>query len=127
MFGLVTGRHNTSDTFEQNDSEHESNTSPSGLMKLDWNITDDHLLEFTGIYNKETLDRTHYDSVNPYSREHDLFAYDYEQKSGGTVLIGKYTGYLTDSLTLSAQYGYLQVRQPVHPGRPAGRRLPDRL
>ncbi|KGQ17812.1 Oar protein [Lysobacter dokdonensis DS-58] len=124
MFGLVTGRHNTSDTFEQNDSEHESNTSPSGLLKIDWNITDDHLLEFTGIYNKETLDRTHYDSATPYSRSHDLFAYDYEQKSGGTVMIGKYTGYLTDSLTLSAQYGDLKYDNPYIPGGLPGEDCP---
>jgi hypothetical protein len=62
MFGLVTGRKNTLDTFDQSSSEYESNTSPQGLLKLDWNITDDHLLEFTGIYNKETLDRDHYDT-----------------------------------------------------------------
>ena len=92
MFGLVTGRHNTKNTFDQNSSETESNTSPSGMLKLDWNITDDHLLEFTGIYNKETLDRDHYDNINEFSRNHDLFAYDYEVKSGGRVLIGKYTG-----------------------------------
>ena len=124
MFGLVTGRHNTKNTFDQNSSETESNTSPSGMLKLDWNITDDHLLEFTGIYNKETLDRTHYDSATPYSRNNDLFAYDYEQKSGGSVLIGKYTGYLTDSLTLSAQYGDLKYDNPYIPGGLPGEDCP---
>ena len=124
MFGLVTGRKNTLDTFDQSSSEYESNTSPQGLLKLDWNITDDHLLEFTGIYNKETLDRDHYDNINEFSRNHDLFAYDYEVKSGGRVLIGKYTGYLTDSLTLSAQYGDLKYDNPYIPGGLPGEDCP---
>ena len=34
-------------------SEHREYNDPSGLIKLDWNITDDHIFELTGIWNKD--------------------------------------------------------------------------
>jgi hypothetical protein len=124
MFGIVNGRKNTNDDFDASSSEHESNTSPQALLKLDWNITDNHLLEFTGLYNRQTLKRDHYDNLTSFSRTHDQFAYDYEQKSGGTMWIGKYTGYLTDNFTLSGQYGDLKYDNPYVPGGLPGEDCP---
>lgn len=78
---------------------------PRWLAKIDWRITDNHALEFTGISDvtKET------DVYHGYS--YATGAVDYSRKSGyyyedgGELYIGKYTGYLTDSLTLTALYG----------------------
>lgn len=125
MFGLVTGRKNTLADFEQSASEYESNTSPQGMLKVDWNITDNHLVEFTGIHNKETIDVDHYTNAAPYSTTHDAFAYDYERKSGGRVLIGKYTGY--GCLHRLGAIRRPPIRQRAYPRRSAGRRLPDGL
>lgn len=82
---------------------------PRWLAKLDWHLTDHHLLEFTGV-----SDVTRYDA--------GYYAFDYGDFSHGDVqnggvatrddarlYIGKYTGYLTDTLTLSALYGRQKI------------------
>lgn len=82
-----------------------ANRRPSWYAKVDWNITDDHLLEVTGASSR-------------YITRGDYANYDYDErrigsargkantlKTGGDLWTAKYTGYLTDRLTLSAQYG----------------------
>lgn len=61
--------------------------------KLDWYITDNHLLEYTGFSDKNyTVDRLENGATT-------------ELRRGGRNDILKYTGYLTDTFTLSALYG----------------------
>ncbi len=82
---------------------------PRWTAKIDWNITDNHVIELTGV-----SDVTKYDA--------EYYAFDYSDFSHGDVqtggigtkedaklYIGKYTGYLTDNLTLSALYGQQKV------------------
>lgn len=89
---------------------------PSWYAKLDWNITDRHLLELTGASSR-------------YVTRGSYFNYDYDArqvgtargsanmlKTGGSLWTAKYTGYLTDRLTLSAQYG--QQRTDDYQGTP---------
>ncbi len=110
FFGMVEGRRETIDTFDEQDSQNTSNTSPQGLVKLDWYITDDHLVEFTGIENtsKVKYKSYHYADGEYNVGRHGEKTADYEIENGGEVGILKYTGYWTDSFTLSAQYGYLR-------------------
>jgi len=109
FFGLVEGRRDTWDTYNQFTSEYRKNDSPGGLIKLDWNITDNHILEFTGIYNKSKDEITNYDNIDgaAYTGSHGTVASNSFVENGGEVYIAKYTGYLTDTFTLSAQAGYL--------------------
>ncbi len=82
------------------------------LTKIDWNITDNHSLEFTGIGDNTAA-------------TNDVYSYDYNtgkrgnyrgredlknvstagSSPGGNVYIGRYAGYLTDNLTVNALYG----------------------
>ena len=89
---------------------------PKWYAKLDWNINDSNILEITGASNKQSYDA-------------DLYRYDFANlaqgkfashadgtKNGGDLWSGKYTGYLTDSLTLTALYGKMRTtafQQPV--------------
>jgi len=89
---------------------------PKWYAKLDWNINDSNILELTGASNKR-------------SYQGNLYRYDFQNmvpgrlvshadstKNGGDMWTGKYTGYLTESLTLTAQYGKMKTRafqQPV--------------
>jgi hypothetical protein len=82
------------------------------LAKIDWNITDSHILEFTGIgdtqrvdtdiysFDYDTLSRTNFKGT-----EHQKNIGIANSSPGGTAYIGKYTGYITESLTVSALYG----------------------
>jgi len=83
------------------------------LAKIDWNITDDHHIEVTsfGDVNKTTEDyysfdyatRSHGNTVNYNATYQDQA--NLTPAVGGQVAMIKYTGNLTDSLTLTALYG----------------------
>lgn len=107
FYTLIEGQSNSFDTFNRDDSNHQTNTKPHALVKLDWNITDSHILEFTGVSHRDYTLQKNYISDTPYNTVHDVHATDYTVQNGGELYLGKYTGYLTDSLTLSAQAGQL--------------------
>ncbi|WNL46328.1 TonB-dependent receptor [Dyella sp. BiH032] len=92
---------------------NEDSKATKWLAKIDWNITDNHLLELTGLSDKNNTTK-------------QVYAYDYNtfqatrylgsdktknfdsgpgSQPGGDVYIGKYTGYITDNLTVNALYG----------------------
>jgi len=98
--------------------EHRDRDVPKIYGKLDWNINDDHLLEFT--YAREKIDQSgvFYDYDFATGTEGDLLSIvptPLEQNSEYKVL--QYTGYLSDSLTLSAVYGQSEfTNRQVNPG-----------
>ena len=109
FFALLSGQKDTSDTYGYQTSRHTSDTTPNGMVKLDWNINDSNLLEFTAIDNKDTTHYRDYSYANgeTFGRTHGDLDATYDVDSGGRVYIGKYTGYLTDNLTLSLESGRL--------------------
>jgi len=110
IFGLIEGRNNSRDTYWENHSEHWDSDRPTGLVKLDWNITDNHMLELTAITNREERDYVQYRNPSGvyYTGKHGSVFDTYTMEYGGEIYIGKYTGYLTDNFTISGQYGYLK-------------------
>lgn len=83
--------------------------TPRWMAKLDWYLTDNHLLEFTAISDieKETVDYfpyTYEAGTNNTERGFEKTG-GYYYEDGGDLHIAKYTGYLTDNLTLTALYG----------------------
>ncbi|MGY3229050.1 hypothetical protein ACVWWJ_000534 [Luteibacter sp. HA06] len=105
--GDYTGPNTTSD------DEHDVAKTKRWLTKLDWNITDNNILEFTGIGDTETNDQ----SISAYSYDTgrgDYLGHVYTKNyngtqtnatPGGNTYIGHYTGYITDDLTVNAMYG----------------------
>jgi len=92
-----------------------SSDDPKVYAKINWNITDNHLLEATYVAEK-------------YKEDGSTYAFDWDSYSYGDYLIPatgtqsntefsilKYTGYLTDSLTLSATYGQSRNRYNTDP------------
>ena len=69
---------------------------------MDWNITDNHQVELTAINDTtEYTPRLSGFSYNGKVRNHvDVGGFD--RKDESRLYIGKYTGYLTDNLTLTA-------------------------
>lgn len=99
----VSTRSNTGSGYQKRDYE-----VPRWLAKLDWYITDNHLLELTGVGDttKQTMSAYEYNYTgsnifNPGNTKNAGYYYE----DGGKLYIGKYTGYLTDNLTLTALYG----------------------
>lgn len=72
--------------------------------KIDWYITEDHILEVTAWDNTSNLE-TEQNLYDPDSLRIGEDQGDYTLERGGSSFSVKYTGILTDDLTISALYG----------------------
>lgn len=90
-------------------------SDPKLYAKLNWNITDNHLLEYTYVSEK-------------YKQTGGLYDFDWDSYSFGNYRnpatettsntefsVLKYTGYLTDNLTLNGTYGRSRNRYNTSP------------
>ncbi|NKZ40233.1 TonB-dependent receptor [Oleiagrimonas citrea] len=84
------------------------------LAKINWNITDSNLFEFTALGDTTKTNRTVYSYDYSTMTEGPLLGTEYLKNydilgagasPGGSMYIAKYTGYLTDNLTVTANYG----------------------
>ncbi len=85
-----------------------SQKRPNWLLKLDWNINDNNILEFTALSDTRKTDTDYYSTsfdVNGSPVRGSFLGTDFA-KTGGDFYILKYTGYLTDTFTLSALAGH---------------------
>ncbi|MCE4539161.1 TonB-dependent receptor [Pelomonas sp. P7] len=125
VFALAEGRHDTEDRFRESTSTYQLENKPKGLLKLDWAITDNHSLEYTGITNKKKTTLTDYANAASYSTTHDGAGANSVQTEGADVNILKYTGSLTQDLTVSAMVGRVRNQQLTTTGaRLAGQDCP---
>jgi hypothetical protein len=115
VFGLIEGKRNQRDSFSGASANGQYSTrtkeeTPNGMIKLDWQISDDHRLEFTGISNKRREDVTKWTNeefMDRYTSKRMGKPTVYSFDTGGDTEMLKYTGYITDSLTVTAQIGRL--------------------
>ncbi|MFL5477811.1 MAG: carboxypeptidase regulatory-like domain-containing protein, partial [Gemmatimonadaceae bacterium] len=94
---------------------------PRWLTKLDWNINDNNIVEFTAISDvtRQRVDYfpfTYRAGQDTYTRGTNRTG-GYYYEDGGRLYIGKYTGYLSDNFTISAVIG--QQKQD-HIAQPSG-------
>jgi hypothetical protein len=120
FYGLYQARRTTSDSYgnyagvgeniSAGGSGHYTYEDPLWLVKLDWNINDNNILEYTGFNSKENQEERVYRSGATADFEPTRGEYQgtVHNSTGGQTNILKYTGYLTDSFTLTAQYGKLK-------------------
>lgn len=105
IFGLVQGAKTEQKSYFNNTQQVLKNNDPQYLVKVDWNINQSNLLEFTGFSDKNKDKIMSWKSPVPYGTQRgesqgtDVFT------NGGTNLVGKWTSYLTDDFTVSALYG----------------------
>jgi hypothetical protein len=103
---------------------------PRYIAKLDWNITDNHHLEYTRIHDQSTI------QAKFYGLNYKTLSYDTVQSGGSTAVnssiggttatnlaagsgadldIVKYSGYLTEDLTLTALAGKSKSEHSLRP------------
>jgi TonB dependent receptor/TonB-dependent Receptor Plug Domain len=116
VFGLLEGIDNREYDFKENQSTIKKSQRPNGMIKIDFTPTDQHRLEFTGITNKKKVGIDDYTNAQPYSTSHDGTPTNSAETSGGDVTILKYTGYLTDNLTISALAGRVKHQAELTSG-----------
>jgi TonB-dependent Receptor Plug Domain len=105
VFGLIEGTRLTDTDYGQDIATKTVAGRPNGMLKVDWSITDNHRLEFTGISNKKQEKVYDYTNSVPYSTSKDGEPALSTIDSGGDIMMAKYTGYLTDNLNVSALFG----------------------
>ncbi|RFF40929.1 TonB-dependent receptor [Xanthomonas campestris pv. campestris] len=77
--------------------------------KVDWNITDNHLIEVTGASDEAETNGAIY-RYDYLARERgSYFTNESTWKTGPTLFTGKYTGYIGDNLTVTALYGKMRT------------------
>jgi outer membrane receptor for ferrienterochelin and colicin len=96
--GAVTAAYNTKYSYRD----------PRYYGKLDWNITDNHHLEATFASSKDQYSGNLYNYSYANNETGDFHGGDTLSKNGGDLGVLKYTGYITDDLTISAMYGKLR-------------------
>ena len=97
------------------------NKAPQWVLKMDWNISDDHTLEFTAFSDKNTNYTDTYTNAQG-SFERGAYLGQTVAEQGGNNYILKYTGYLTDNFTLSALAGQSKFSRSTYVIRPDGTR-----
>jgi len=89
-----------------------ANSDPFYLIKLDWNINDSNILEWTGMNNTKHATDDYYTAV--YADNGTPSTTDFRGqrrvKTGGDVNIFKYTSYVTDDLTVTGQWGKMKSK-----------------
>ncbi|MGN7831903.1 TonB-dependent receptor [Pseudoxanthomonas sp. 22568] len=104
----------------------EEQKSPSWLVKLDWNITDDHLLALTAFSDKRKTNTAYYyttfegDSVKP---NRGTYLGTLHEEDGGENYALKYTGYLSENFTLTALAGHGEFSRSNHAIQADGSRI----
>jgi len=88
---------------------------PRWYAKLDWNIDESNIVEVTGASDKTHRSGTIYDYDYANQARGERITGANDEKYGGDVYTAKYTGYVTDSLTVSAQYGKMRTVSYVSP------------
>ncbi|KWV10173.1 TonB-dependent receptor [Xanthomonas translucens pv. translucens] len=112
LFVFVAGESDKTDGVSTNASDttlarnHYNYSAPKFYGKIDWNINDSNILEYTRIQNTDRRAGYYtafdYDTLTEGER---TGAYPNTYKLTDTYDIFKYTGYLTDNLTLNATWG----------------------
>lgn len=99
---------------ENQEDDYYSNRDTRWYGKIDWNINDSNILEYTRLQQnaKNGYGESYtFDSVNKVdvAKSGDLSYLDYQNKTD----IFQYTSYLTDAATLSILYGKTKVQNPT--------------
>jgi hypothetical protein len=115
-YGLIQYGENSADTWGSTASSvntSDKSKKPTYLLKLDWNINDSNLLEFTTFSDKSRSATDVYRNTVGVIERGALIGTDYNEQ-GGTNYILRYTGYLSDNFTLSALYGHGEFSRSEH-------------
>ncbi|MET4677887.1 MULTISPECIES: TonB-dependent receptor [unclassified Luteibacter] len=90
--------------------------SPKLYAKFDWNINDNNLLELTGASYQNNYSGDVYAFDNDTRRTGAFQSQDTTENTKQRMWIAKYTSYITDALTLTAQYGKQDTKLYTKPG-----------
>lgn len=124
-YGLVSYGRSEADTWGSVVAEtntHTDQEDPNWLLKLDWNITDNHLLEMTAFSDTQDQEVDTFANTQGVLDRGQLIGTQINEQGGENYIL-KYTGYLTDTFTLSALYGHGEFQRSTKLRSPDGREI----
>ncbi|MEO8998328.1 MAG: TonB-dependent receptor [Rhodanobacter sp.] len=80
-------------------------SNPKFYGKLDWNINDSNIISLTGIRNKNQFEGDEFAYDNVAHQKGAFVTHDPSTKNAFSIWVGKYTGYITDNITVDALFG----------------------
>lgn len=105
VFGLIQRTKQDENVYGEFTNQYFKKSDPKYLLKVDWNVTKDNLLEFTTFSDKSKEFVDSYRAAAPYSTGNAGYIGQDTYQSGGQNVIGKWTSFITEDLTLSALVG----------------------
>ena len=84
-------------------------TYPRWTAKVDWNITDNHVLELTAVQDNSKSEASYYGFDYNAMQRDDVYFGGSTTETKSRLYVGKYTGYLTDNLSISAMVGQQDI------------------
>ncbi|MBQ5947103.1 TonB-dependent receptor [Massilia sp. ST3] len=105
IFGLVQGADIERKIYGASTLTQYKTNTPRFLVKADWNITDENLLELTAFSDKSKDKVRTWKLATPYTESRTEEKLPDEYTIGGENVIAKYTSWLTDDFTISALAG----------------------
>lgn len=113
-------------SIEQGQTVQQHYQDPKYYTKLNWNITKNHIIEVTGVQSTTNYQGSVYNF--DYAGKHNTGFKGYDgsgyTKDKAKLYTVKYTGYITDNLTVSALYGKQWLFGVDNPGSFPGSALP---
>ncbi|WP_166636792.1 TonB-dependent receptor [Cognatilysobacter terrigena] len=109
-YGLIQYNSKTEDLYNNEvvgGGTHEKAGWPTYLLKLDWNINDSNLLEFTSFTDKRTRE------IDSRLENGTVLGTNFIEQGGKNNIL-RYTGYFSDTFTLSALYGHGEFSRSQH-------------
>ncbi|XHS79693.1 TonB-dependent receptor plug domain-containing protein [Burkholderiaceae bacterium UC74_6] len=93
-----------------------NNTYPRATVKVDWNITDNHLLELTGVQDNAKEEYAYYGfNYNTLARNNTKYNGDHVLSDTSRLYVAKYSGNITDNLSVSALVGQQKIKHNPDP------------
>lgn len=105
VFGLIQGYDYKNDTYNSTQQNSLKNNSPQYLLKVDWNLNKNNLIELTAFSDKSTDKIDYYNSATPYQTARTTYIGQDSITTGGQNTILKWTSWINDDLSVSALYG----------------------
>ncbi len=105
FFGIVEGNNKTSEGFGVDRQTQSSNPSPQYLVKFDWNVNKNNLIEFTAFSDKTTDYIDTWVSPNKYGTARGAYVGSEAYTYGGENQVLKWTSWINDDLNVSAMFG----------------------
>ncbi len=113
-FSEYVGANTDSGTAGKNGWTESQTLVPRYMVKLDYNITDNHHLEFTQIHDANRTDWSYYGyDFKTFTSNHVQAGGGFDSASTDDSIL-KYTGYLTDNLTVTALRGQFKSLYPTY-------------